>query len=149
MNLKFSRASPELKNFLDDVVKTIPEFSHIDSERVHLIFSNSNSRALAYCHEMSSRIQFALNLKPNYVIELLEKNWGRLAPEEKAKVIIHELYHIPKTFSGYLRQHNRRAGFGSYSRKVENQLLHYYINSHPEKSPSEVREFFQNSLYVL
>ena len=146
MNLEFSRANPQLKNLLDDLVGTIPEFSHIDPARVHLILSNSNSRALAYCHEMSSRIQFALNLKPNYVIELVEKNWKKLPPEDKTKVLIHELYHIPKTFSGYLRQHNRRKGFGSYSRKVENQLLHHYLNNHPERSSEEVSRLIQNSL---
>ena len=146
MRIEFSRASPELKSLLDDLVRTIPEFSHIDPERVHLIFSNSTSRAIAYCHEMSSRIQFALNLPSNYVIELVTNKWEKLGPEDKTKVLIHELYHIPRTFSGYLRHHNRRAGFGSYSRTIENRLLHHYINNHSEKSPEEVRLFIQSSL---
>ncbi len=146
MRLEFSRASPALKLLMDDIARTIPDFSHVDPERVHLIFSNSTTRSLAYCHEMSSRIQFALNLQPNYVIEMVSKNWEKLSVEDRAKVIIHELYHIPKTFSGYLRQHNRRAGFSPYARKIEANLLDYYINSHPTRSPEEVRLFLQEVL---
>lgn len=149
MRLEFSKASPETKALLHDIIQALPEFSHIDPERVHLISSNSNSRALAYCHEMSSRIQFALGLKPNYVIEIVEKNWNKLGAEERAKVLIHELYHIPRTFSGYLRQHNRRSGFTSYSRNIESQMLHNYINRHPEKSPEEARAFLEKSLFPI
>jgi len=146
MRLEFSKAPTELNELLHDIITTTPEFSHIDPDRIHLIFSNSQSRALAYCHEMSSRIQFALDLPSNYVIEIITNNWKKLPAEDRAKVLIHELYHIPRTFSGYLRQHNRRNGFTAYSRKLENNLLHNYINKHPVKSPEEVRILLHNSL---
>ena len=142
--LKFERAPEGLKQLMHDMVSTLPEFKHIDPERVHLIFSNSQTRVLAYCHQMSKRYQFAMNLEPNYVIELIARNWTRLSSEEKAKVIIHELYHIPRTFSGNLRNHKR--GFTSHGRQTENQLYHNYVHYHPTKTKGEVLDLLQNSL---
>ncbi|MFC1455020.1 putative metallopeptidase [Candidatus Undinarchaeota archaeon] len=136
--LELKKAPNGMKMLLDDMIAAIPEFDHIDPERVHLIISNSESRAIALCHEMSKRIQFALDAPPNYVIELVERNWKKLDAEQRAKVMIHELYHIPKTFSGHLRNHNRRKGFCSYARKLEDGLYYNYIHEHPSRDKSEV-----------
>jgi len=146
MRLEFSRAEPRVKTLVDDIIRTIPEFSHIDPERIHILFSNSTSRSIAYCHEMNSRIQFALDIQPNYVIELVTKNWKRLSIEERAKVLIHELYHIPRTFSGYLRNHDHRQGFTPYSRRLESRLYDFYLNNHPARSPEEISHFTRESL---
>jgi len=142
--LNFRHAPDALKQLMHDIVSATPEFRHIDPHRVHLIFSNSNTRALAYCHQMSKRYQFAMNLRPNYVIELISSHWQKLSPEQKAKVIIHELYHIPRTFSGNLRSH--KNGFSSCGRHTENRLYHNYIHHHPSKTREEVLDFLHQAL---
>ncbi|MFH1786334.1 MAG: putative metallopeptidase [archaeon] len=135
--LELKKAPQGLQMLLGDIIRSIPEFGHIDPSRVHLIVSNSDSRALALCHEMSRRIQFALGVPPHYVIELVEKHWSGLDAEMRAKVLIHELYHIPKTFSGHLRSHDHRKGFGRYSRRLEEDLYRDYLHKHPQKSREE------------
>ena len=47
----------------------------------------------------------ALKLPPYYVIEVLSHHFDHLSDDDKTRVIIHELMHIPKNFSGALVPH--------------------------------------------
>ena len=50
-------------------------------------------------------MQIAFKEKPAYEIELISEKFDRLKEEEKIKTIIHELMHIPHSFSGGFRVH--------------------------------------------
>ena len=54
--------------------------------------------------------QQALDLSPAYIIEVISEKFDRLAEKEQDVILIHELLHIPKTFSGALVPHRRRGG---------------------------------------
>ena len=72
---------------------------------------------------MPKIFQKALNIKPAYVIEVLSKHFDRLDDDAKKKVLIHELLHIPKNFSGSLLPHRSR---NRYLGSVVNKLFKEY-----------------------
>ncbi len=68
--------------------------------------------------------QKALKIAPHYIIEVISEKFDCLDDEQKTKVLIHELLHIPKTFSGALLPH-RTGTFRLDQRKV-NQVYREY-----------------------
>lgn len=54
--------------------------------------------------------QLALSQKPHYCIEVLAEKFDHLSQDDQTRVLIHELLHIPKTFSGALRPHRHPGG---------------------------------------
>ncbi len=98
-----------------DIQKQIPylveqlQFTHIDPLRIHCIRSHdAKTRAYARIWGMSRLFHEVAGLQPHYIIEVNEKKFDRLNEREKVKTIIHELMHIPKTFSGALLPHRGR-----------------------------------------
>lgn len=109
--LKFFPA-PEIKIELSNIVEKL-NMKHVNPEKVIVFKSKgSKSNAIARCWELPRIWQEALNIEPHYVIEFCCEKYNNLSDEDKKRVIIHELLHIPKTFSGALRPHkgyvNRR-----------------------------------------
>ena len=70
-------------------------------------------------------MQIALGTKPHYVIEVISERYDKLSEAEKTKVIIHELMHIPKSFSGSLVPH--RGRYHSISSRTVEQLFRLYM----------------------
>lgn len=102
--MKYERA-PEIKKTIDLLVEQL-EFTHIDSTRIHCIRSlDAKTRAYARIWGMSKLFFEVAGMKPNYIIEVVAKRFDKLSEREKIKTLIHELMHIPKTFSGALLSH--------------------------------------------
>jgi len=98
--------SPETKARLQSIVEQL-EFNHIDLARLATFKSTgSSSRAIARCYALSKIWQQTLNTKAHYIIEVISEKFDKLPEEEKEKVLIHELMHIPKSFGGGFRQHD-------------------------------------------
>jgi len=95
------------------------EFAYIDYKHIICFRSyGSTSRARARIWSFPKVWQLALNLKPHYVIEVIEKHFDHLSTDDKKRILIHELMHIPKNFSGSLLAHRGR-GRRIDSRNVE------------------------------
>jgi predicted metallopeptidase len=105
-------------------ILSVLDLPYINPSRIYCYRTNgSKSRAYARIWSFPKIFQTALDLEPAYVIEVLSKYYDRLNDDEKSKVIIHELLHIPKNFSGALLAHRTR---GRHLGKTANILYNEY-----------------------
>ena len=122
--------APDVKREIVRIIKTL-EFDHVKTSRV-FCYRTEGSKARAYARTwmMPKIFQHALGISPAYVIEVLSKYYDSLSSDEKSKVLIHELLHIPKNFSGALLSHRGRsrhigrdanALFREYKNKISNE----------------------------
>ena len=115
----------DVKKRIFEIVDRVEEFKHIDAERVFCFRSEgSTSRAIARVWSLPRIWQRALSVEPHYVIEVITRRFDKLNEKQKEKVLIHELMHLPKTFSGSLVPH-RCFGKKIDSRSVEKIYLKY------------------------
>lgn len=102
------KKAPDIKRRIDEIIKRLG-MSYMNPPQVACIRSTGSvSRARARIWAFPTIWQEALGIKPHYVIEVLEEKFNRLSDEEQTKTLIHELLHIPRTFSGALRPHRMR-----------------------------------------
>lgn len=106
--MKWNEAS-DVKEDLQDILKHI-ELPYIQLERI-FCYRTEGSKVRAYARTWSfpKIFQNALSIEPAYVIEVLSTHYDKLDPDKKKKVLIHELLHIPKNFSGALLPHRTRS----------------------------------------
>lgn len=97
--------APEIKKTIVALVSELG-FTHVDVNRIHCIRSlDAKTRAYARIWGMSKLFFEVAGIKANYIIEVVAKRFDKLPEREKIKTLIHELMHIPKTFSGALLSH--------------------------------------------
>lgn len=115
LKLEWEKAA-DVKKDIAEIIKTL-ELSHINPSRIFCFRTQgSKSRSYARIWSFPKIFQTALDLEPAYVIEVLSKYFDNLSENEKKKVLIHELLHIPKNFSGALVPHKGR------NRKLSDQV---------------------------
>jgi predicted metallopeptidase len=121
--------APDVKQLLV-TIKARLEFPQIDLERVTCFRSyGSRSRAQARIWSFPKIWQLALGQPSHYCIEVLSEKFDKLSRPEKTKILIHELLHIPKNFSGALLPHRGR-GRRVINSHLVNKLFKQY-NSKP------------------
>jgi len=97
--------APEIKERIAAILPHL-NLAHIDSDRLILFRSyGSKGRAIARIWSLPTVWQLALNIKPQYVIEVISERFDKMREEDQDRTLIHELMHIPKTFSGALVAH--------------------------------------------
>ncbi len=94
---------------LEHVLQTI-DLPHIDLTRI-FCYRTQGSKVRAYARTWAfpKIFQRALEVQPAYVIEVVSQHYDNLNDDKKKKVLIHELLHIPKNFSGALLPHKTRS----------------------------------------
>ena len=96
---------------------------YVSLDKIYFIRSRgSRSRALARIHALDSAWRYVLGTGPVYIIEVLSENYDALSCREKTRVVIHELLHIPRGFTGGLRPHGRYVNSRMVSR-LEKMLV--------------------------
>jgi predicted metallopeptidase len=133
--------------YAEDIQKQAEEiskilFPHVDlnNTKCYRSWGTSSRGTIARCHALNKIMQKAIGIKAVYVLEFLVERYEKLDDEDKLKVIIHELMHIPKSFGGGFKHHdvvtqrNVNKCYAEYKKRV---LL--------EKEPSmvEKRKFWE------
>ena len=91
---------------------------HIDTKRVFAAWSRgSRTTALARIWGLPSPFVKLGICQPMYIIELVSEKFEHLDCDEIVETIVHELLHIPRSFSGGLRPH------GEWSKRKNLKML--------------------------
>lgn len=119
--------APDIKarvlRFMEDL-----HLDYLLGERIFFYRSTgSKSRAYARAWGLPKLWQHALQVEPAYIIEVISHYFDRLSPHDQDKVLLHEISHIPKNFSGALVPHTRRRK-GSFHHKLDDLIEKYFEN---------------------
>lgn len=97
--------APDIQRIIKEVLPHLP-FTYIDPSRIVCMRSvGATSRARARIWSFPKIWQMALKQPAHYIIEVLSQHFDHLSYDDQTRVIIHELMHIPKNFSGALVPH--------------------------------------------
>ena len=115
---------PSIHERLARIVDAL-EFSHVNPARIFCVRGyGSTSEAWARIWGLPTLWQQVLGIGPAYVVEIIEPEFSRLPEAEQDRILIHELLHIPRTFSGAIRPH-RTPTFSITRRTVERYYQRY------------------------
>ena len=105
-------------------------WNHVDLGSVGFLRSSGSSskRTIARCHALSVPLQLGLQRKAFYTIEVISEKFDKMSSEDKIKVLIHELMHIPKSFGGGFIHHDKVC------EKNINPIFNRYMEMRDESS---------------
>ena len=117
--------APDIKRRALKLIKEL-QLNYLTPGRLFFYRSEgSKARAYARTWGLPKIWQNALDIEPAYIIEVISKYFDNLAPREQDKVLLHEISHIPKNFSGALIPHTRKRK-GSFKDKLEILIDRYF-----------------------
>lgn len=106
-----------LQKRLEKIIKAV-QFFYVNPKRVFVFRSfGSKSRAQARIWGFPRIWQEALDIEPSYCLEVISEKFDKLDQDTQNKILIHELLHIPKNFSGSLLSHSSRG------RRINRQIV--------------------------
>lgn len=84
--------------------------NYIRPERIRVVRSKGSHSigTVARIHGLPKCIQVGLGLEPSYVVEVIDEKFNSLNKQQKIRVLIHELLHIPNNFGGGVLSHARK-----------------------------------------
>ena len=105
MKIRYYEA-PDVKELVERIVSKLG-FEYVELKEIYCYRSSGSKsrRTVARIHSLGILWQKALHTRPGYLIEVISERYDRMNREEKEKVLIHELLHIPHGFSGGFRPH--------------------------------------------
>lgn len=110
--------APDIQRRVDKLVTSL-DLEWLQRNDIYCFRSNnSSSRAYARIWGLSKIWQMALSSNASYCIEVLAERFDKLSEREQDKVLLHELAHIPKNFSGSLLPHVRKKGKRNFDDRV-------------------------------
>lgn len=129
-------AAPEIKDRVDYIIKNLG-LPHLLQDQIFVLRSyGSTGRAIARIWSFPTVWQLVLKLKPHYVIEVVSERFDRQSPDDQDRTLIHELMHIPKTFSGALLAHHGAHRKANVTHKTVEVLYREFLKNIGEKPAS-------------
>jgi len=122
--MRYERAYDIEEKMREIVVKLGLRHIRLDSVACIRSYGSKARGVIARCHGLGKVMQKALGRKSFYVLEFISERFDKLNEEEKIKVIIHELLHIPKSFGGGFKHHDyvtEKTVNKFYKKFVENE----------------------------
>lgn len=108
-----------------DYLLSVVEIPWVNKERVFCFRTyNSSARAYARIRGLDKVWQKAISHEPAYAIEVISEYFDSLPPHKQDEVLLHELCHIPQTFSGALLPHTKK-GHASFHGKLRQLTASY------------------------
>ena len=96
----------EIQKKAEEIAKILFPHVQLNNVRCYRSYGTSSKRIIARCHALGKLMQKAMVRQAFYVLEFLSERFDKFDEEEKTKIIIHELMHIPKCFGGGFKHHN-------------------------------------------
>lgn len=118
MDLTFA---PDINRRIDFLARNL-DLPHIKPKQIICFRSTgATSRARARIWSLPKIWQMALSIDAHYCIEVLSQHFDNQSMDDQERILIHELLHIPKNFSGALVPHRtaHRRSFRHYHDEVE------------------------------
>jgi predicted metallopeptidase len=133
-NVEWNKA-PDVKRRVLQLSKTL-NLDWVRTSKIYC-FRSKNSKSFAHARiwGLSKIWQKALKTKPAYVVEVLSEKFDKLSQVEQDKVLLHELAHIPKNFSGSLLPHIRKRGKRNFDDRVRQLVSQYMRNNFEARDP--------------
>lgn len=111
------QSAPDIKKKVLKILQKL-SLAYIKKSKIFCFRSyGSKSKAHARIWSLPRIWQKALKVQAGYCIEVLAEKFDKLSEEEKTKILIHELMHIPKTFSGSVLSHRGRG------RRIDRRMI--------------------------
>jgi predicted metallopeptidase len=116
--------APDIDKRLSKLVKKL-SIDWIKKEHVFSVrSSNTKTRAYARIWGLGRIWQIVLKENPKYIIEVISERFDRLGERQKDGILLHEIAHIPRNFSGSLVPHFR-SGKRRFKDRVRNLVVQY------------------------
>jgi predicted metallopeptidase len=98
--------APDLQEKANEICVAL--FPHVKLDRMKCYRSHGSSSrgTIARCHALGKLMQKTIGVKAHYALEFISERFDKLSEEEKTKVIIHEIMHIPHSFGGGFKHHD-------------------------------------------
>ena len=129
--MKYEFAS-DIQRLAEEISKMLFPYVDLSRVRCYRSYGTSSRGTIARCHALNKIMQKAIGIKAVYVLEFLSERFDKLDDEEKVKIVIHELMHIPKSFGGGFKHHNfvtdRTVNkvYREYKRRKDGEKENYY-----------------------
>ncbi|MEK7472904.1 MAG: putative metallopeptidase [Patescibacteria group bacterium] len=120
--------APDIETRTQKLIKAL-ELEWLSYGRIFYYRSiNSKARAYARAWGLPRLWQRTLNVEPAYIVEVISEHFDSLSLKEQDKVLLHELTHIPRNFSGALVAHTRHKK-GSFHDKLDLLIEKYHADN--------------------